>query len=228
MTLTYILLFLSVAAGAVIVEIFKPTKGKNIRLLLTFSGSYLLAICILHLMPELFEISPSKNISIFILLGFIIQILLEHFSQGIEHGHFHKKNIIPVSILISLCLHALLEGVPLGGNLEDHTHNSLLTGIVLHKMPVAVVLLTFFLQSGMKKQNAYILLFLFAIMAPLGVYANNFMLLDKYANEIMAIVIGILLHISTTILFESSDGHKFSFQKIMTIIIGSILAILTL
>ena len=44
----------------------------------------------------------------------------------------------------------------------------------------------------------------------------------------MAIVIGILLHISTTILFESSDGHKFSFQKIITIIIGAILAILSL
>ena len=228
MQLTYILLFLSVAAGAVIVEIFKPTKGRNIRLLLTFSGSYLLAVCILHLIPELFQNSPSKNISIFILLGFIVQILLEHFSQGIEHGHFHKKNIIPLSILISLCLHALLEGIPLGGHLADHAHDSLLIGIVLHKMPVAVVLLTFFLQSGMKKQNAYILLFLFSIMGPLGVYANNLMILAKYANEIMAIVTGILLHISTTILFESSDGHKFSLQKIMTIIIGSLLAILSL
>jgi len=41
-------------------------------------------------------------------------------------------------------------------------------------------------------------------------------------------VIGIFIHISTTILFESTDGHKFSFTKIIAIIIGTLLAILSL
>ena len=226
---TLSLLFASVIAGAIVVEIFKPKKGRNIQLLLTFSGAYLLAISLLHLLPELFANNPTEKIGIFILGGFLIQILLEYFSQGIEHGHFHKSNVIPFSVLISLCLHALLEGVPLGGDLQEHTHNALLYGIVLHKMPVAIVLMTCFLQSNMKKSRAYILLFLFAIMAPLGVYSGNiFGALSFYHNEILAIVIGIFLHISTTILFESTDGHRFSFTKIITIIIGTLLAIFSL
>ena len=226
---TLSLLFASVIAGAIVVEIFKPKKGRNIQLLLTFSGAYLLAISLLHLLPELFANNPTEKIGIFILGGFLIQILLEYFSQGIEHGHFHKSNVIPFSVLISLCLHALLEGVPLGGNLQEHTHNTLLYGIVLHKMPVAIVLMTCFLQSNMKKSRAYILLFLFAIMAPLGVYAGNiFGALSFYHNEILAIVIGIFLHISTTILFESTEGHRFSFTKIITIIVGTLLAIFSL
>ena len=226
---TLSLLFASVIAGAIVVEIFKPKKGRNIQLLLTFSGAYLLAISLLHLLPELFANNPTEKIGIFILGGFLIQILLEYFSQGIEHGHFHKSNVIPFSVLISLCLHALLEGVPLGGNLQEHAHNALLYGIVLHKMPVAIVLMTCFLQSNMKKSRAYILLFLFAIMAPLGVYSGNiFGTLSFYHNEILAIVIGIFLHISTTILFESTDGHRFSFTKIITIIIGTLLAIFSL
>ena len=223
------LLFLSVIAGAIFVELFNTKKGRNIQLLLTFSGAYLLAISLLHLLPELFANNPTEKIGIFILGGFLIQILLEYFSQGIEHGHFHKSNVIPFSVLISLCLHALLEGVPLGGDLQEHTHNALLYGIVLHKMPVAIVLMTFFLQSNMKKSRAYMLLFLFAIMAPLGVYAGNiFGALSLYHNEILAIVIGIFLHISTTILFESTDGHRFSFTKIITIIVGTLLAIFSL
>tara|TARA_B100000949_G_C14192185_1_gene412240 strand:+ start:330 stop:1022 length:693 start_codon:yes stop_codon:yes gene_type:complete len=226
---TLSLLFASVIAGAIVVEIFKPKKGRNIQLLLTFSGAYLLAISLLHLLPELFANNPTEKIGIFILGGFLIQILLEYFSQGIEHGHFHKSNVIPFSVLISLCLHALLEGVPLGGDLQEHTHNALLYGIVLHKMPVAIVLMTCFLQSNMKKSRAYILLFLFAIMAPLGVYSGNiFGALSLYHNEILAIVIGIFLHISTTILFESTDGHRFSFTKIITIIVGTLLAIFSL
>ena len=228
-TLTIILLFSSVIAGAIIVEIFNIKKSKNIQLLLTFSGAYLLAVSVLHLIPELFHENHSENIGLFILGGFLIQILLEYFSQGIEHGHFHKSNVIPFSVLISLSLHALLEGVPLGGHLHHKAHNALLTGIVLHKLPVAIVLMTFFLQSNMKKSKAYFLLFLFAIMAPLGVFIGSiFADLAKFHNEIMAVVIGIFLHISTTILFESTDGHKFSFTKIITIIIGALLAVLSL
>ena len=224
-------LFISVAIGAIIVEIFKPTKSKNIQLLLTFSGAYLLAVSVIHLIPELFGNTPSDKIGIFILVGFLIQILLEYFSKGIEHGHFHKQKVIPITVLISLCLHALLEGIPLGGGLEHNhsAHNALLTGIVLHKAPVSIVLFSLFLQSGMKKTKAYFLLLLFALMTPLGVYSGHlFTELANYANEIMAIVIGIFLHISTTILFESTDGHKFSFQKILTIIVGALLAILSL
>ena len=156
MELTNILyLFLSVAIGAIIVEIFKPTKSKNIQLLLTFSGAYLLAVSVIHLIPELFGNTPSDKIGIFILVGFLIQILLEYFSKGIEHGHFHKQKVIPITVLISLCLHALLEGIPLGGGLEHNhsAHNALLTGIVLHKAPVSIVLFSLFLQSGMKKQK---------------------------------------------------------------------------
>ena len=222
----FLFLFLSVAVGAIIVEIFKPTKSKNIQLLLTFSGAYLLAVSVIHLIPELFRDNTSNNIGIFILAGFLIQILLEYFSKGIEHGHFHKKNTIPFTVLISLCLHSLLEGIPLGGHLHDHAHNALLTGILLHKAPVSIVLLSLFLQSGMSKIKAYFLLLLFALMTPLGVYSGD--LFTELSNYIMAVVIGIFLHVSTTILFESTDGHRFSFQKILTIIIGACIAILSL
>jgi hypothetical protein len=39
-----------------------------------------------------------------------------------------------------------------------------------------------------------------------------------------AIVIGILFHISSTIIFESNEGHKFNLAKISVIILGIVLA----
>ena len=227
--LTIILLLISVISGAIIVELFSIKKSKNIQVLLTFSGAYLLAVSMLHLIPEIFTNTTTNNIGLFILAGFLIQILLEYFSQGIEHGHFHKSHTIPFSVLISLCLHALLEGIPLGWHLHNHAHNALLTGIILHKLPVSIVLMTFFLQSNMPKKRAYILLLLFALMSPLGVFAGDlFTSLANYQNEIMAIVVGIFLHISTTFLFESDDGHKFSIQKILAIIVGAFIAFMSL
>ena len=131
-------------------------------------------------------------------------------------------------MLFSLCTHAILEGIPLGGGLEKHTHNALLSGIALHKFPVSIVLMTFFLQAKIKKSKAYILLLIFACMGPAGVYLGD--LLDSIVlvqDEINAIVIGIFLHISTTILFESTDNHKFNIQKTIIILVGAVAAMLS-
>jgi hypothetical protein len=39
-----------------------------------------------------------------------------------------------------------------------------------------------------------------------------------------AVVIGILFHISSTIIFESSEGHKFNIAKISMIVLGIAIA----
>jgi hypothetical protein len=41
------------------------------------------------------------------------------------------------------------------------------------------------------------------------------------------ILIGILLHISTTILFEASDGHRFNRNKLLATVAGLLLAVMT-
>lgn len=219
--ITQILLFSSVFLAIFVVEIFQKTKKNNIKLLLTFSGAFLLANITNHLIPEVFKHATNNNIGVFILLGFLFQILLEYFSEGIEHGHFHRKKAIPISILISLSIHAFIEGIPLSGYLAEHTHNGLLAAIIVHKLPVSIVLLTIFLENGTSKKKAYFYLFIFAAMAPLGLFTSQFFEgIISYNNEIMAIVIGILLHISTTIIFESSNNHKFTKSKIIAICLG--------
>ena len=227
---TIILLFTSVILAVIIVEVFKTDKTKNINLLLTFSGAYLLAVTTQHLIPEVFSSKQDNSIGIFILIGFLFQIILEYFSKGIEHGHYHKNSSIPISVLVSLSIHAFIEGIPLSGeHLDTHAHNGLLTGIIMHKLPVSIVLLTIFLKNGTSKIKAYFFLLIFASMSPLGVLASNIIKdINIYHDEIMAIVIGILLHISTTIIFESSNGHQFSRSKILCIILGVVIAIISI
>lgn len=62
-------------------------------------------------------------------------------------------------------------------------------------------------------------------MTPLGTIVSDFMpQLNDYYSEITAVVIGILFHISSTIIFESSEGHKFNIAKVSMIVIGILLA----
>ena len=97
-------------------------------------------------------------------------------------------------------------------------------GIVLHKYPVAIVFLSMLLDSDLSKFKAYGLLAVFAAMAPLGTLLSGIEVVGQYHRESLAIVIGIFLHVSTTILFESSEGHRFNAYKMMAIAAGLALA----
>ena len=212
----------------------KPSDPNKLKLLIAFSGAYLLSITALHLLPEVFTGDDrGAYFGSFVLVGFFIQVMLEYLSGGIEHGHAHTHRSagLPVGLMIGLCLHAFLEGMPLGGGDAGHSHNGhdhshshglepLLLGIVLHKYPVAMVFLAMLLNSGMAKPKAFGLLAVFAAMAPLGTLLSGVEMVGQYNRESLAIVIGIFLHVSTTILFESSEGHRFNAYKMIAIAAG--------
>lgn len=77
-------------------------------------------------------------------------------------------------------------------------------------------------------------LVVFALVTPLGTFVsyaigqNMLFNLSAYFDKIMAVVIGIFLHISTTILFESSENHRFNLIKFVMILLGAGVAIATL
>jgi zinc and cadmium transporter len=226
----YILLFLSVIISGTSV-LYINISNKNLKLVLSFSGAYLFAISVLHLIPEIY-LSGTTNVGIYILIGFFAQILLEFFSEGIEHGHIHihkhdhQHSAFPYAMMIGLSVHSFLEGMPLA-NIATVSHRSLLTGIILHNIPIAMALMTMLLQSHISKRNAVLWLIVFASITPLGTFTSyaigenmigNF---SVYFDKIMAVVVGIFLHISTTILFESSENHRFNLLKFMVILLGA-------
>ncbi len=224
--MNYIALIFAVLIGFGLVAVLKP-KTKIIQLFLSFSGAYLLSITVLHLIPEVFE-SRHKNIGLFILLGILLQTVLEFFSKGAEHGHIHTHDFavkIPWLIFLSLSLHAFLEGLPLG----IQSNSELLVAIVIHKIPITIVLVVFLQKSNLNKSLIYIFIIAFALMSPLGTLIGN--KLDFFNNfqiQINGIIIGIFLHISTAILFESSENHQFNFKKFISIIIGFLIAMISL
>ena len=221
MLLNIILPILSVVLGFLVVFILKPKKPKYLKLLLAFSGAFLLSITVFHFLPEVYS-SNYKNIGLFIMVGILLQIILEFFSKGSEHGHVHinkNANVFPWLLFISLSIHSVLEGIPIEG------HNNLIYGIIIHKLPVAIILSTFFLASNVPKSKSFAFLLLFALMTPLGMFLSaNFSFFDTYYTQISAIVIGIFLHISTIILFESNEGHKFNITKLLTIVSAIVIA----
>lgn len=212
-------------------------KGNGIRLILAFSGGYLMAISLLHLLPEIYE-GAGESAGLWILAGFYVQYLLDFFSGGLEHGHVHHhrpaNSIIPWTIFLSLCLHALFEGVPIGIPYQDEeTAWSLTLGIVVHNIPISMALTALLSETRIKKQTLILLLTIFSAMTPAGIWLARTPLMPaaemhQHAGVAlaMAFVLGIFLHIATTIVFESASDHKFNLKKIAMIVSGSASAVL--
>ena len=225
--MSYFLLIFSVFLGVILVLIIKPNKNLT-RLLLAFSGAYLLSVTVLHLLPEVYTVDANFTISgIFILAGIILQSILESFSKGAEHGHIHihtdgKK--FPLLLFVSLCIHAFSEGLPI-----HSADQNLLWAILVHKIPIAIVLTSFLLQAKYSKKIIVSFLFFFSLMSPLGLLlGEKVIFFSNYKTEITALIIGVFLHISTIILFESTENHKFNLKKFAAIVLGLALTLLTL
>jgi zinc transporter ZupT len=226
----YFLLFVGPFLGGMIAL---QTGYKNELLLktfLAFAGGFIFSITILNVLPEVFTIK-SNDASLLILAGFFFQILIGKFSEGAEHGHLHThrhnhSTALPIGLFLSLCLHAFTEGIPLG--VISEVNKVMGFGIALHELPAAFALMSILQTEHINKKLIYALLIIYAMMAPAGAFIGDvlrFSFSDIIFNHILAFVAGIFLYISTTILFENSENHHFSFKKLAAVLGGVLLAV---
>lgn len=265
MIFTGLSLLLVAIAGGLIIEILGDKAMNNLPIILAFGGAYIMGLIFLHLVPEAFSFNSIAGI--FVLLGFLVQIFLEYISKGLEHGHVHHSGngkvlkVLPWAAIVSLCIHAFLESMPLAegavavshaghqvqsmGHTHTHVHvngsmaigSALFIGLAIHKFPVALVLMGLMKSIGSSAIVRWALLSMFGLMPLFGMYFYDSILhsstslpggVGVFIAATQGLVIGILLHVSTTVLFESGEGHHFNFKKLTFTLLGLGLAYLTL
>ena len=263
MIITGLSLLLVAIAGGLIIEILGDKAMNNLPIILAFGGAYIMGLIFLHLVPEAFSLSSIAGV--FVLIGFLVQIFLEYISKGLEHGHVHHSGhgkvlkVLPWAAIVSLCIHAFLESMPLAegavavsnaghhvqsmGRNHVHVHGSmaigsaLFIGLAIHKFPVALVLMGLMKSIGSSAIVRWGLLSMFGLMPLLGMYFYDSILhsstslpggVGVFIAATQGLVIGILLHVATTVLFESGEGHHFNFKKLTFTLLGLGLAYLTL
>lgn len=223
--------FLAVLLGFVAAIVIKPQSANRMKLLLAFSGAFLLSAVASEFLPEIYGTGESTYAA-YLMGGVFLQIILEFFSKGAEHGHLHVNkdvSVFPFLLFGSLCLHAFLEGMPLQeSHGHDHNHGmGMLYGIAVHKIPIAFILTSFLLNSKFKTYKTVLIILFFAAMSPLGsLTAGNIEFLQEVMLPIKAIVAGIVLHVSTTLILEASENHKFNLAKIVVMVLGGVLGFL--
>lgn len=241
------LLFALTVLGGSSSLLFTPTRKIGDNLVLAFSGSFLLGITLLHLLPETFE-EMGRAAGRFLLIGFFLQLLIQRLTHGMEHGHIHQVHTgnpkekgherhahFPVlTIVIGLTAHAFMEGIPLGYNYRGSaTSSSLYFAVAAHKLPEAMLVTTLIAQQKGTK-SAWIFLTLFAAVTPMASIAcvylgQTYFFASRIIECVIPIVAGAFIHISTTIFFESGTRHHtLSRPRLTAILVGLLLSAATL
>lgn len=243
MALNIVLLIICTLTAGIAPLFIIKSNSKIFYLALVFSGAYLLGITLSHLMPELFagNLMPQE-VALWIIVGYFMQLLLNFFTSGVEHGHLHMAaddhrhgSLAMVTLLIAMGIHSLLEGILLshGTHADTHSHNGgLLAGIILHKMPAAFALMSLIRCNYRGWGWPVTLMIVFSVITPAGILLGDFLTgtvngQAVWLTILYALVSGNFLHISTTIFLESSPGHRLNPARLLVIFAGSALALLT-
>jgi len=138
-----------------------------------------------------------------------------------------------LSMFVALMLHSFLEGTLLvhPAHTAHHSSDTIMYGMVLHKIPEAFALMSVLVYSMHKKFLSIVMLLVYALASPLGMLfsetLHDTMVVSPQVFEILfALVAGNFLYISTTIFFESSPDHKFKANKLVIAVAGAVLAVL--
>ena len=241
-----IILAISVVLIGLIADVLKEKLNQYNKYIIPFSVSFVLSLICLHILPELFQ-KPHIYIGLFVLIGFVIQIILELLSKGIEHGHIHfhgkltETKVIPIFIGISL--HSFIEALPLNSihQTHDHIHKhydiedgiSLIyfLMILVHKLPVAAVLMMLFNKVFNSNIKKYLLFIIFALTAPAGAVFGKYFSSNSNFAEIstifLAVSTGMLLHITTLLIFEDHHSSNDKWKNLILISLGFIIGLIS-
>ena len=173
-----------------------------------------------------------------------LQLILEYFTSGVEHGHLHTadphpghshehRSLSAIVLLVALCIHAFLEGGMLAEppSMEPvYDTFPILMGIALHRAPAAFALMTVLAVQLRSRRQAVPYLVGFSLAAPVGLLISSFLASEELLSStglvyLYALVCGNFLHISTTIVFESSASHKFDARKMAVAAFGALVAV---
>lgn len=244
----YLLLFVACLLSGSLVFVFNRYQ-KLLSYIGVFGGAFLLAVCFVHLLPEALTLQGETHVcaehscehshshsilsvGVFVLIGFVLQLVLELLSNGAEHGHLHsdeqeceKESFVKaLMILLGVSIHAFLEGFALVVNQEFNY--SLLIGVILHNIPIAILLVSAFMKANCSKLKSFIFLSIFGIMGVLGSVLSMYLdFLQGYMGYVIGFVVGILLHVSISTLFDSKESHKYNFIRFVVVIMAFVLAV---
>src|SRR3989344_5588888 len=122
--------------------------------LTSFAAGVLIAISLLDLLPEAFEMGDAETTSLFVLAGVLVLFLLEKTSVWFHHHHEpHGAAPEIVGVFMGDTLHNFIDGVAIGAAFLISPAAGVATAVAvgMHELPQEIADFSLYIRAGFKK-----------------------------------------------------------------------------
>lgn len=221
--------FLSTLAGGV-----TAIKNKKyIHHILGFTAGIILGVIAFDILPELFEIVHTNNLSttlpmIALVVGFLVfhvveKSVLMHHAHEADYGK-HKHPHVGLVSALALCGHSFLDGfgIGLGFQVNPAVGLAVAVAVIGHDFADGLNTVSLMLAHKNNTKRAVTLLFMDALAPILGVIAANFLALsDKQLVIYLGFFAGFLLYIGASDILPQAHEESSSKLTILLTILGA-------
>lgn len=216
--LTYVILFSLLGGvvsliGGVAMLAKRDLVKKHISSLTAFAAGVLIAISILDLIPEAFELGEANMVSMSILMGVIGLFVLEKMSVWFHHHHEpHGSSPEIVGVFLGDTLHNFIDGIAIGAAFLISIPAGIATAVAvgMHELPQEIADFSLYIKSGMSRQKTLLLNVASSLTTLLGSLGIYFMgaVVEGLEVYVLGIAAGMFLYISLADLIpELHEDH---------------------
>lgn len=179
---------LSAVCGAWVAAAWKQINHRVLCVLISFAAGALLAVAVLDLLREAFEIAGWAPAVLSAAVGYGFFFILSRFVSHVcpacsaTHTEIHFRSVTG-PLVAALAVHSFIDGLALYGHAHGHTHGhahfAVPLAVVLHKFPEGLALTLVARSSGYGRWHAFgLAAFVEVVTTFLGAWAGSGLLAE--------------------------------------------------
>lgn len=215
---SFVILLAALVGGGI--PLLRSWKEVHLHQFISFGAGVLIGATFLHMIPEAIELIGSQ-VGMAVLIGFLVFYFIEKFvmihacSEGdCEYHH------IGVPAFLGFSFHSFTDGIALGASyLVPALTPYVFVALISHRVPTSFAFTSILKVSRYSTKRILILLFIFAVMLPVGAILSHSML-NQWSQSAVGWAIGIsagtFIHIALCDLLP--EIHKVEERKLPNLV----------
>ncbi|MEO8400223.1 MAG: ZIP family metal transporter [Gammaproteobacteria bacterium] len=190
-----------------------PKHNRTLELADAFASGIFLGAALFHMLPDAikdFSTVLHNNsypiAELFCAAGFLLLLFLERLSNYFAASRNHA-NTLSYMLALILIIHALIEGAVLGVNATLATAAVIFLAIIAHKSSESFALAVILNRSDLKLSRVIVIITLFSLMTPIGIYLGATLTHLLQLNEGLLFTAGFNAFAAGTFLYMSTLHH---------------------
>jgi zinc and cadmium transporter len=191
-------------SGIFAIRRYEVWARQNTTYFACFAAGVLIAVSLLHIVPESFSMSPQAPV--FLFAGYMVMHVFNRFLTAFvcdkPETAGYALGLVP---LIGIGFHSFIDGVvySISFSVSLFTGALVALGMVLHEFPEGIVTYTLLVRSGFSQRWSFLLAFLAAaVTTPAGTLVSY-----PFISQIEPLLLGSLLALSAGALIYVGATH---------------------